>query len=187
MAAGDLTTVERLRGHLRLEDQSDDELLATLVSVASAWAKVQIDRDVVAADYTDTVSGDGGSEVVLREYPVLSVASVTVDGAAIPQRTAGDGWELDDPKSGVLVLVGYRFTRGFRNVVVAYRAGWETVPDDLAQAVLEEAALRYRDRDWGGATYKLQGGDIVDRRGEASSGSWAFIRGVLDKYRRVRV
>ena len=72
---------------------------------------------------------------------------------------------------------------GVRNIEVQYRAGYETIPADLRQAVIEHAALRYRDREWGPQTYRLVGGEVVDRRG-AESGTLSYIKGVLDKYRR---
>lgn len=184
MAVGDLTTIDAVRTQLRLEDPLDDAWLESLITSSSAWFKTEVGRDVVSGNYTHTFDGNGSRGLTLRQAPVSAVSSVTVDGVTIPARTSvsGDGWVLDGDR---VELVGYTFTRGTQNVVVAYTAGYPAIPAEVAQAVAEHVGLRFRDRDWGGATMKIQSGDLVDHRGSSSSGAWAYISGVIDKYRRV--
>lgn len=191
MAAGDLTTIDAVHAQLRLEDPIDDAWLASLISSSSAWVVAQLGWSPLSAAYSDTFDGDGGTEHVLRSVvvprkapvPPVTVQSVTVDGVTVTPLAAGVGWYLSD---GVVRLVGSVFTVGTRNAVIAYTAGYATAPLDLAQATAEHVALRYRDRDWGAANAKIIGGDSIDHR-QATSGSWAFIAGVLEDYQPLAV
>lgn len=183
MAAGDLTTVAKVREYLKLEDSLEDAYLATLVSAASAWMKSETGRDLLAANYVETFDGEGSSGLTLSNGPVASVTSVTVDGDPVPVRaTPSDaGWVLRGDR---LELVGYRFSRGVGNVTVSYRAGYEVIPEDLAQAVVMRAGLSYRDRDWAGMSSRIVAGESLDRRGTVDGGTWAYINGAVQKYRR---
>jgi hypothetical protein len=78
----------------------------------------------------------GGVSLILPDYPVLSLTSAGyADGTSI---TLDD---LDLDTSTGIVHWGYntagRFTGGARYVTVTYVAGWQPVPEDLQQAVLE--------------------------------------------------
>jgi hypothetical protein len=184
VAAGDLTTTTAVRDYLRLEDSIDDAWIASLVTSSSAWFKTATGRDFLPAEYIHILDGDGGTEILLPQVPVASVSGVTVDGVAIPARPSvtAAGWVLD---GDVVALSGYAFTEGVQNVSITYRGGYEAVPPEVTEAVTAHAALRYRDRDWSGITGRSLNGETLDRRGEASSGAWAYIRGVVEMYRRV--
>lgn len=192
MAAGDFTTTDAVRDYLRLEDSLDDAWIASLISASSAWIVEKIGWPLLSASYTDTVDGDGGKTLSLKNYivprrappPPFSVQSVTVAGVVVPKRTTGDGWFLRD--GGTVELVGSFFTEGEpQNVVVAYTMGYATVPAPIAQATIEHVGLRYRDRDWGAATARIQSGDLVDHKGSSFSGAWAYIAGVIEDYQQI--
>jgi hypothetical protein len=57
-----------------------------------------------------------------------------------------------------LSVRGYRFNRGAQNVVLAYTAGYSTIPPGVAQACIELVALRYRERTRIGEVSRSLGG-----------------------------
>jgi uncharacterized phiE125 gp8 family phage protein len=144
----DLTTVANLQAWLRLTNVSTDTAaeLQRLVTAVSRWIQSKISRTIPSQAYTDTLDGQGGTRMILGNYPVAAVASVTIDGNLIPQSTgpAIPGWVLAN--DGVS-LRGYVFTRDLANVVISYTAGYASVPDDLEQACLELASMRWKERD----------------------------------------
>jgi len=95
---------------------------------------------------------------MLRNFPVLNVSSVSVDGVAIPlaQSSRQDGYQFND--IGVY-LNGYTFTRGLQNVAIAYTAGYPEPPVDIKQAVTELVAMRFRERDRIGVSSKSIAGE----------------------------
>ena len=124
----------------------DDPLLTTLITASSAWIKNFINRDIVQTSYTETYDGTGASRLMLANYPVTAVASLTVDGLAVAASTGYGitGYIFD---SNSIAYIGGSFDEDYGNVQVSYTAGYVTVPYDLAQACMELVAEAYRYRD----------------------------------------
>lgn len=188
MAAGDLTSVENVKQYLGLDagNTKDDALLARLVSAASSFFLRLTGCNFPSASQTETRSGDGGSVMLLRQRPVSSVSSVTIDGEAIPQRPSlsDSGYVLTDYREGELTLVGYSFSRGVGNVTIVYTGGIAVVPGEVEQAVIELVAWNYKARDRIGiANRVLPQGESVSFVGYESG--TASVKPVVEAYRRI--
>ena len=116
MAAGDLTTLAAVRSFLGMDPAftSDDALLGTLISRWSEQFVNDANRIILSQTYQDAFNGtdltppwsrssawsgipyaltsrdanSAGNGVTLRNYPVQSILSVSIDGVAIPARDA---------------------------------------------------------------------------------------------------
>jgi hypothetical protein len=128
VAAGDLTTVEKVRIQAGLDDLVADAVLEDMIASSSAWFKGEIGADILLASYTDTFDGKGLTGRGPSNRPVISVTSVTVDGSVVSPRPAvsstntdPDGWYLDGDR---VELRGSTFSYGYRNCVIVYRAGY---------------------------------------------------------------
>jgi hypothetical protein len=159
-AAGDLSTLANLKTYLGLTQAGDDPLLQRLLSAGSKGIQNWLNRTIASAAYTDTRNGTGHRTLLLSNYPVTAVTSVTVDTIVIPQATSPlvAGWLFD--QFG-LYLNGYSFTKGFQNVVVVYTAGYAAVPTDLEEACIEWVANKYKEKDRLGQVSKNLAGEIV--------------------------
>ena len=137
MAANDLTTLADIKSWLGRTDTNSDALIAALITRASRSICSYLQRPLLLPHAVSEVQdGTGGNIMVLKEWPVLSVTSVVVDGITIPQATQqSPGWVLD-PWNGVppgrmqaLRLRGYSFgLPGARNIAavqVTYQAGYQ--------------------------------------------------------------
>jgi hypothetical protein len=146
----DLTTLANVRAYLNstggTANTVDDPLLERMVSAASAFVERWCDRAFLSATYTEMRSGTGTRVLAPFQWPIQSIASLSVDGVAIPARPAvgASGYYAD---TDFVYLDGYSFTRGRANVVLAYTAGYNDVPLDVEQAVIEMVATAYRSRD----------------------------------------
>jgi hypothetical protein len=177
MATGDLTTIAAVKDYLEIAptDGSVDALLARLIAESSQAFVNDCNRQILSKTYTDEFSGSdlqppwartmpwggvpggmlyrdpnrAGNGLTLRNYPVISVASLTVDNTAIPSRdpldVTAEGWVLVGDR---IQLSGwqYLFTRGLSNLVVVYTAGYATVPPDVEGAVIRRCAFELRRR-----------------------------------------
>jgi hypothetical protein len=149
MAFGDLTTLADVKAWLQTGQSAfpvtDDALLARLVTAASQYIQSWLNRPIALADYLERRDGTGGEVLQFACFPVTNVLSLTIDGQEIspatPPHAAGYAFTQTQ-----LLVRGYRFTRGVANVVVSYTAGHPATPPDIAQACIELAALRYRER-----------------------------------------
>ena len=129
----------------------NDPLYSALITSASAAFLTYTNRaNILAQSFTETRNGDDSTSLHVKHAPLISVQSLTVNGQNVPAYTGfgAFGYAIDDnlfeiqlapfhPSNPATFGGGSRFHRGFRNVVVSYTAGWNTVPADIAQAVGE--------------------------------------------------
>jgi hypothetical protein len=157
----DLTTLATLESWLGLPaGNADEDLLQRLIDAIGAAAESWCARSFAAQAFAETRDGTGGTRLAFANTPVSVVASVLVDGVAIPPSPGA-------PLPGYLfsatavTLVGFRFRRGQSNVALAYTAGYATIPADLEQAALDWAAHVYREKDRIGMTSETLQGQVT--------------------------
>lgn len=131
MALGDLTTLDHIKGWRNppIETDAQDPALRRIITAASIFVLNDLQRALLSQAYTETRDGDGSHVLLVDQWPVTAVSSVTVNGTAVVAATSADpsntgftGYVFD--KKGKLTLRGSRFTRGVQNVVVQYTAGF---------------------------------------------------------------
>ena len=157
----DLTTLANVKSWLNIQSNTDDALLSRMITSVSTYIQSWLNRSFSVASYTDTSNGNGvSSQLVLRNYPIVSVSSLTINGIIIPFSPDGikPGYQYDGK---AIYLIGYIFQRGMRNIVVNYSAGYASVPAEIEQAVIELLSLRYRERSRIGENSKSIGGETV--------------------------
>lgn len=134
MAANDLCTLVDVKACLGRNDENSDAVLASLITRTSRQILSWLRRpNILPHSVSEIRDGTGGLTLVLREWPVLSVASLAVCGQAVPPGSinarggyALEPWSAMPPGCAqMLALNGYRFTREAQNVSVSYRAGYQ--------------------------------------------------------------
>lgn len=148
----DLTSVAAVRLSGNIPSTTPDAVIQPLIT---SWSRVFMTMtrrgmDLIAAQsVTEYRDGTGTDSLMLQNYPVISVASVTDGNAPIPAATPGAadfGW-LVDLQTGLISLRGRRFCRGRMNVTVPYTYGWPFIPEDVMQAANEMTLWLMRMRD----------------------------------------
>lgn len=175
--AVDMLLLADLKAWLNVTTGNDDDLLQKLITNISQRILTKICRDtILSASFTESYDGSGTPMQALLHYPVTAVASLTINDAPIAFSPDGvQGGYVFDKYSLKLVGAGQSwqlapgyygppstFIKGFQNIKVVYTAGYEEVPDDLSQFVMEWCAFRYRRRGWiGQASKHLSTGESV--------------------------
>lgn len=175
-----LATLADLKTYLGLSAVSSaDTELQRMLDMASTTAENFVGRSFASATYTERRNGwgfgkanninqgcsdygnDSGSDMMrVHQWPITAITSVTISGTVI---SAGDGvstgyWFENDT---IYLLDGQVFTRGRKNVIVVYTAGYTTIPADVVHAVIEIAAQAYREKDWIGHQSKSLAGETT--------------------------
>jgi hypothetical protein len=194
-----LTTLGDLKAYLNITGSENDGLLEALIERVSELFCEFTNRNIAARDYhwdpeeedydpsAALLDGNGLRVIQLPQYPVNSITALLVNSMAIP-RAGGyseSGW-IDDgtlKASGLLRLRSFVFSRGEANVALAYNAGYLTVPKDLAQAAIEQAAFKFQEgfkgrlgvgqRSFPPGSIKLETGEFLPQ-----------VREVLERYTR---
>src|SRR5262249_39647263 len=97
----DLTTLSNAKAWLNIPatQTSEDALLTRLVTAESLLFLQAINRaNLNQASYTEKRNGSGGSTLMVRNYPIISVQSLTIDTVSIPASPDGvrAGYVFDD-------------------------------------------------------------------------------------------
>jgi hypothetical protein len=143
----DLCSVADIQLFLNLPAEQDVQMLQSLVSAASVFAVTSIDKPILSASYSAVINGRGNAQINLPNSPITAIASLKIDGVAVSASSApgNAGYVFDD--DWVYLRGDYQvFTRGVQNVEVSYTAGYTKVPLDLAQAVVDMVASKYKRR-----------------------------------------
>ena len=158
-----------LEDRLRVTFTAEEQAQATaLLDLATELIKAEADQtiDQVTND-SITVDGTGTGRLVLPEWPVTSVASVTADGTLL---TFADDykWTL----RGVLLRVGAVWVYDIGNVAVVYTHGYSVTPPALTSVCVEMAARAWSTPASGAVTQESIGSYSVsyDTAGEAVRG-----------------
>lgn len=154
-----LTTLAAVKAYAAITSPDLDAVITTLVERASAAVESYLLRGVLLAPRAEIRDGTGAAGIILADHPVAWVQSVLIDGATIPPGGFGSpGWRLG---GRCIVLTGYTFKRGLRNVVISYTGGFDTVPPDIEQACIETVVLMLRRRDHLDVSSKSLAGETV--------------------------
>ena len=135
-----------LRTHLRIDDSTQDAYLTTIIAAAVAHAEQVMQCSLIQRTITATFYP--GEHLALPRGPIISVASVTVDGDAQDAST----YELRG--YGSLDLLYYRNMTTQPHAVpliAVYSAGHGAaaadVPADILQVIKCHAGLLYENRE----------------------------------------
>jgi len=147
-----LTSVDRVREYAGLQGSSSDALLLEICAGVTAAIEAACGRALLVRSYTETHRPNGGFDTItLGAFPVLAspAPTVTEDGAPL---AAGTDFEID-AASGILRRLASGEPASWSKgsvVVVAYSAGYSTVPTDLRLAATKQARHEYRQTQPGG-------------------------------------
>ena len=166
LAANALTTLERMKLMLGLagaEDEQTDLIVAMLINKASAWIERLTGRHLGKQSYHQWYDADGSQELVLIEYPIISIESIKEDGRLVDPGKydfgqtghigvvyRDDGWLRAGWRRGL----AYDIVALKRVIEVRYTAGYvlpkdatdddpQTLPADLEGLVWDMAAQAY--------------------------------------------
>lgn len=114
--------------------EDDSSILEKYINQASAIAEQRTRRKLKSRTYTSqTFDGMGSRKILFPEYPLSSVSAISVDGVNVLSL-------VKVYRYGEIRLTEGVFTEGDQNVVISAVAGYDPVPDDLQDAVLEIVA-----------------------------------------------
>lgn len=166
LADNALTTVERVKMMLGLSDDKDKQtnaIIELLINRASSWVERQTGRHLGKNTYQQWYDADGQRELVLLEYPIVSVEFVKENGAVVDPELydygqtghigvvyRDDGWL----KAGYHRGLAYDMIEPKRAIEVKYTAGYvlpkdankrnpQTLPADLEGLVWDIVSQWY--------------------------------------------
>jgi len=169
-----------LKEHLDIDatDTSKDNFLINNLNAAFQSAKNYIGYDLNATDYVEYYDGDGSQDILLDQFPIISITSIyddparTFDSTSLVPSTDYVFYSKTGKVSKLQPVTGYivvgipqsptMWSDGQLNVKVSYRAGYTTIPYDAARAVILLAAWYAQRAGTEGKNAESLGGKTVN-------------------------
>lgn len=146
---------------------SEDDLVQKIINQASWRANKEAARNLVARNYTgddaEYYNGDGTVTLLVRNYPINSITAIYQDSArewGTDTLIDSDSYCVDPELEGRIYFTDTTLTIGIRTIKLEYNGGFQSVPWDLREAVLELVQYWYRekaDKRVGVASRSLEG------------------------------
>jgi uncharacterized phiE125 gp8 family phage protein len=181
-------SLDAFRAWMRVEeaDDSKDELLVTAADAASAELEQGTSLIFVTRSVTDTLDGNGRTDLWLSRRPIVSVTSVTADGVLVDPSLY-----VLDARMGRLRMKSGAWSCGMANIVVVYSAGYgaqdaATLPADVKRACLDLAKAIFDELVSGALTLSsvsMGPGSMVLKTGQMPPS----VERVFDRWRETRV
>lgn len=126
---------------------SEQAEIQALIEAASQLIEAYCGRVFAAADYTEKQDGAGREFIIIDNPPIISLSSVgfispsdgtteTVDDAYFDYKSEIGEIQWKPSASSGSQYEGC-FFEGFRNIVVSYRGGYETIPYPIQRATAD--------------------------------------------------
>jgi hypothetical protein len=116
-------------------DEDDPKLLAALRAASRRFRGAVGHLVTLVTDEVVTLDGNGRESLLLPVWPTVAVAGVLLDGQEVV-----DGTDFAWSDAGMLRrLGGERWPDRLRCVQVTYTHGWTDVPEDIQEAVIDQA------------------------------------------------
>lgn len=139
-----LCTVADVKEILNLDsgNTSKDNLIIRKINQSTRVIENYCGRHFKSADYTEYYDGIGGSELELRNRPVNSIASLSARNVITNENSFEIADTEDyfiDESAGIIEFLG-SFNGLYDSWKVVYNAGYDTIPEDVAEACAQMAA-----------------------------------------------
>ena len=181
----DLTDLATVKAIGNITNTNSDTLLNNLIAAVSAAISQYCNRNFGINAYTENYSGSGNDTLWLKQRPIVSVTSVTMNGYTIPARPSVNayGWVNDLNK---IFLAGGIFWEYPLNITVVYSAGItvsSTATPDLWMAAAEWVYDEYM-----ADTKHIDQGSVTSGQGQSTvflkDMPW-YVKRAVDPYRQV--
>lgn len=139
-----LTTLADVKESMGIpsSNTTQDNLIIRKINQATLMIERYTGRKFKAADYVEYYDGGGGNELTLRNYPVNSVTSMSYRNVSDNEDdfTVYDTEDYFIDATAGRIKSNGRYWGGFDTWKIAYNAGYDVIPADLAEACASLAA-----------------------------------------------
>lgn len=147
---GSLATIAQIKEFLNISSVTYDTFATNLLARASAFIEMQCSRVFAETEYKELYDGNGGCELFLDNYPIISLTKFSED-YDIATATINDDIDvatiLLQKDTGLISPTDFTISKGIRNIYVEYKAGYATIPADVQQVCIELCARKFKESD----------------------------------------
>lgn len=145
-----MLTTAQVKEHLRIEHSEEDDYIDNLTAAAYQLAEKYTNTAILDAEKIDYLD-DFEDLIYLKFSPVQSITSIAYNDEDGNQQAQSD-YYLNSRNQRATLKPIYNGTwpitdNTYENVVITYKAGYATIPDQINQAVLLIVGSLYEQRE----------------------------------------
>jgi hypothetical protein len=200
LTARSIVTLNSVKSYLNEPDDALDSFLEEWIDLASGRVEEYTGKKIQPVSIEEVLDGKGGEVLWPKYWPVSGLVGGNESaklGNLQYRNSATEGWTdlltdidlvLFDPKMPfeITLLDGNTFPSGRANIRVEYIAGYDPIPADLQQVVIEMVAKAYQQSKHGEGSLGVAS-KSVGSAGVSPSTSFLDLepkwKAVLDRYR----
>lgn len=150
-----LCELGEVKEYLDIKHAGADEMIKTLINAVSQDCLKYLRRSLLKATHTDeTYTGDNTNVLWLRDYPIISIASITPYEGAAALTLVGTEFDFDAESGEIRLRDGRIFQSSqhgsINNVKITYDAGYDGIanlPYDLRFSIMQAVAHKHNEFD----------------------------------------
>lgn len=190
-----LTSVSRVKALLGLgiDERAHETKLAACIDLASEQIRAFCGTTFGVEQFTEVYDGKDLTVLTLRQAPIVELLGLKFSGVAVSvsevkvYRDYLQFPEAYDDSSPRVLGGRLLFPRGLQNIEVTYKAGYATVPGDLAGAAAEHAIHLFNTVSTAGIVSESNQESRASRSYDGENMFAPRVKSVLLRYRRTRV
>ncbi|MFE7566209.1 mobile element protein [Streptomyces sp. NPDC057539] len=155
--------------------EDDPKLLAALKAASRRFRGAVRHPVTFTAGDVVTLDGTGQESVLLPAAPVTAVASLLLDGEALTE-----GVDFTWSADGFLRRTSRCWPDRLRCIEVSYSHGWDPVPEDIQEVVVDQARAMFRVQP--GVQTIQAGGESITYGAQAAVGVTAQWSAAVERY-----
>ena len=137
-----LTSLEYVKDYGQITGSTYDTFLQNRINSISVAVESYCRRTFAITTYTESIDGCGSTELLLGQFPVVSVTQVVVDQYGSQPTTIPGSSFIVNTKNGIVSVkptATYSpwFAYSNQGISVTYQAGYDPIPFDIQEAVAE--------------------------------------------------
>lgn len=145
-----MLTLTEVKAHLRVDIDNDDSLITTLIDAGYSFAENYTNRIIL--EVTKELKIDCfQTEIQLPYLPVISITSIAYKDSDDANQAFTDYYlDLRGLFATVKSSQGFSFpstNTDYENVVITYVVGYESIPEQINQAILLVIGAMYEQRE----------------------------------------
>lgn len=158
----------------------EPEQLVAVTAYATQYVEDYLDRNIMSQQYTQRLRGNNRGTLVLDQYPVTSLVSLTSTDLTGYVTTVSTADILINSGSGIIEWIDRTRNAFYKNLIwtVTYVAGFTEVPGPIKHATALQAVEMLQPLFRGGVDF--QEVDLIEQLDES-------IVEMLEKYKRKRI
>ena len=133
-----------VKNFLKVDFEDDDDLIKNIIKTASTQCETNINKSLIQKTFIYSIYELKNNSIVLPYPPVISITSIKIIDSQQNENILESTEYFLDSIGNILNFKNK--PNNFYRIDIEYKAGLETINDELIQALLMHIARMYEDR-----------------------------------------